>query len=169
MQIYSGNLALEHPDDLKQFTSLKHKLDNSAATYGIHLVANPQFRGKCLYHKNKFIYIICRPNICLGLITKTIKYTPYNAYLYYTFRLRRLCEMAKMTKGAVFLTWDELVAGKGFDLLTSYLNLKPAVEPMPLETPVIRKYPYDLLQKADESYERHLYYLRHQDLLMVNH
>jgi hypothetical protein len=89
---------------------------------------------------------------------------------YYCFRLQRMCEMAKRTPGAVLLTWDDMISGLGFDVIERYIGLK-----QPLENDVgafesIKEgikndlIPFDLLQYAEQAFERYFSFLKNQNL-----
>jgi hypothetical protein len=91
------------------------------------------------------------------------------AFRYYAFRLRRICECARNTPGAVVLTWDNLNNGKGLDLIENYLDLK---SPLKYEDGNFldkswENVPYPLLKEAEECYERHYFYLHHINLKHV--
>jgi hypothetical protein len=147
--------------------------ENTAATiYGDHLLFNANLACTSLYDICKFIYFIrpAKPSLNELNLVKNIDFTPENACLYYCFRMRRICEMAKNTPGAVLLTWDDLADGRGFALIEEYLHLKTQLSPafydfVEKDVDVV---PHELVEKAQDSYERYLYYLRHLDLKMVS-
>jgi hypothetical protein len=86
---------------------------------------------------------------------------------YYTYRLRRICEMARRTPGAVLLTWDDMITGRGFPLLEKYLHLK---EPLVNEEKLWPQAQSNanvtsaIIDQAQHSYERYFYYLRNLNL-----
>ena len=73
--------------------------------------------------------------------------------------------MAKHTPDSLLFTWDDLAAGKGMDLITSYLNL---IEPVIIPNEVFvyppdqQSVPPKLLATAEEAYEKYLYCLRNR-------
>ena len=165
--IHSTNTNYIHPDTLGHLFERGHKLDNAAAVYGDHLLHNASFASKALYEICKFIYLIRPPRASLNII-KIGGYTPHTACRYYCFRLRRICEMAKQTPGAVFLTWQDLADGRGQALIESYLNLKDPLNPGNFSEPTEDDISLELVEQAQNSYERYYYYLSQQNLQSVN-
>ena len=99
------------------------------------------------------------------------KIKPEFAIRKYLFRLRRLCEMAKRTDG-ILLTWEDLSAGKGMDLIENYLDLRQKLpfDPLLLQ-PYSRRFNSDFLAnkrlvEVEESYQRYLYWLKSQTKLI---
>ena len=136
--------------------------------YGEHLMFNFSFYHKKFYEFSKFIYFIRSGRHTINEIAKNKIFDINNCLLYYSQRMRRIYEMARMTPGAVLLTWDNLRDGKGMDLVSKYLNIK-YVLPMKDEfsSSPVTKIDYNILQKADECYEKYYYSLRQLDLIRV--
>lgn len=162
----SGKYA--HPTDLDWLFKLGHKVDNAAAVYGDHLTHNVSFSCPALYDACHFIYVIRSAKPTLNAIVNAGIYPPKNAVRYYTFRLRRICEMAKRTPGAVLLTWEDLANAHGFPLLEEYLGLNtPLRSDIKFEVEENDLVEHSLVEEAQDSYERHLYYLKQLDLKRV--
>jgi hypothetical protein len=157
--------------NLVSLFSKKHKMNNSSSIYMDEILFNHQICSKSLYKSAKFIYLIRDPEKCVSQIVAYHKYKPEFAAKYYTFRLRRLCEMASKTPGAVFLTYDQLCNGFGVDLISNYLELKFPIEFNPNSVQIYsNKFSTDLLgsvlrSQIYDSYERYLYFLKNQSLL----
>lgn len=161
---YSG------PLNLLTLTEQHHKLDNRSAIYMDKLLYNHHLSTKTAYKECKFIYVVREPTAVLNLLVGNDKMKQSFAVRYYTYRLRRLCEMAKRTPGAVLLTWNDLIENRGIDLIEEYLNLKQPISYDPaLLAPFKRTYPIDLVDlqlrtKSDDAFQRYLYYLKNQNL-----
>lgn len=154
-----------HPSDLDLLSGLGHKLNTVAAIYGDHLLFNMNFSYKPFYENCKFIYVIREPKSTLNRI---LKHTPYPSSIcrYYCFRLRRICEMAKRTPGAVFLTWEDMSSGRCFPWIEEYLKLTQPLEiPDTFDNSFEDRMPLELTDKVQESFEKYLYYLRQLDLV----
>jgi hypothetical protein len=123
---------------------------------------------KYAYNVSKFIYIIRDAEPTLNwLMENELFKTPLHAQRYYLYRLRRICEMAKRTPGAVVLSYYDIKNKKGLDKIESYLNLKEPIElyakmPDPTSLSLV---PSTLVREADESFERYWHYLKSQDLI----
>lgn len=156
--------------NLVSLFSKNHKMNNSSSIYMDEILFNHQICSKSLYRSAKFIYLIRNPEQCVSQIVAYGKYKPEFAARYYTFRLRRLCEMASKTPGAVFLTFDQLSNGFGTDLINNYLELKFPIEFSPNSVQIYnKKVNTDLLgsvlrSQIYDSYERYLYFLKNQSL-----
>ena len=151
--------------DLITLTQQHHKMNNRSALYMNELLYNYEFCTKSAYTNCKFVYLIRSPEIVLGNLVEKEGMKLSCAVRYYTYRLRRLCEMAKRTPGAVLLTWEDLNANRGINLIDEYLELK---------TPII----YDSIfledfkeennirisledkNEVSETYQKYLYWLK---------
>jgi hypothetical protein len=166
VQIHKSDLFYNHPTVLSHLYELGHKWETTASVYGDHLLNNTSFSCKELYPLCKFIYFIRRPEETLGeVIASDPRYTWETAARHYCFRLRRICEMAAKTPGAVFLTRDDI--GKGLEIIDDYLNLK---DPLVLKDYPENKSEYvpsNILESCEQSYEKHLYFIKHLDLRRV--
>jgi len=173
-RIQGYNLAVRSPyvgpPNLLTLTEQHHKLDNRSAIYMDELLHNHHLSTKAAYKECKFIYIVREPAAVLNLLIGNEKMKPSFAVRHYTYRLRRLCEMAKRTPGAVLLTWDDLIENRGISLIEDYLNLRQPIvyDPASL-APFKRTYSTDLVglqvrSKVEDTYQRYLYYLKSQNL-----
>jgi hypothetical protein len=149
--------------DVEHLISLGHKQRNLISVYGDLLLYNYQFSCKSLMKFCKFIYLIrdARSSLNYILANMSTHYSPLTAWRYYAYRLRRMCEMAKKTPGAVVLTWRDLAENKFDTLVYDYLGTNG----MPLKAKIAEEsladsVPYEILHKAEDCYERHLYYLK---------
>jgi hypothetical protein len=90
------------------------------------LVQNCQISNKSIYDICKFIYLIREPIKALPNIVQK-GFSPESAGDYYCFRLRRFCEMAVKTPGAILITYenliDENIRKKKYDLIEKKLKL----------------------------------------------
>ena len=169
----NGFNIYENKLNFLRYTEQKHKLNNRSAIYMDELVYNQQLQTKDAYEICKFIYVIRPPVNTLSLLIAKDNVKPSFAYRYYSFRMRRICEMAKRTPGAVLLTHDNIMKRQGIDLITQYLGLR---EPFNFEPelffPYERSFSTDLLginlrSQAENTYEQYLYFLKNQSLLRV--
>lgn len=137
---------------------------NSAAIYLTDLLYNWQFCHRGLYDICRFIYLVREPEGSLNHLIRNRHYLPEFAVRYYCYRLRRICEMAKRTPNALFLTYTDLATGDGLPLVEKYLSLKQPLIHTP-ELYEMRVWPnlvgMEGMQQAQRSFERHMYFLRH--------
>lgn len=158
------------PSNLLTLTEQHHKLSNRSAIYMDEILYNHHLSTKVAYKECSFVYVVREPTVVLNLLVGNEKMKPSFAVRYYTYRLRRLCEMAKRTPGAILLTWDDLVENRGISLIQDYLSLKQPISFDPLSlSPFKRSYSNDLLglqvrSEVDDTYQRYLYYLKNQNL-----
>jgi hypothetical protein len=169
IQVSESNIIYEGISDLESLKSNKHKLNNSAAIFGDHILFNINFSNKSLYSCLKFIYCIRSGTDTMNELISKYHYTPETGFNYYCFRLRRLYEMAHQTPGAVFLTWNNLADGKGLDLIDQYLELK---EPLLSEPDLFIKnkdddVPYIIRQQAEDYYEQYFYLFNQLNLKLI--
>ena len=156
--IYTSALDLLHSINAKQ-----HKLQNMSAIHADVLTYNFQLTNKSLYKESKFIFLIRRATPTLGdMLWEKIFPDEQSAFLYYSYRLRRLCEMAKAVPGAVVLTEKDLMEKRGDNFINEYLGLTNKIDFKDYEV-VERKLgniSFALSKKAEECYEKHLFYLK---------
>jgi len=154
-----------HPGSLEILTSHPHKLDNTAAIYMDELLYNYSFAFPPLYQWCKFIYLVREARPTLNTIVSkpqsfSYKYSPESANKYYKYRLRRMCEMAKRTPKAILLTYDDLISGRKFPAIEKYLNLKEPIKTEEIKEDIQDVMDVSLINEAQESFERHLFYLK---------
>jgi hypothetical protein len=149
-----------------ELTYKRHKLNNEAAVYMDELLFNYSLQTKDAYKLCKFVYVVRPPERALNELVVD-GYKPWAACNYYCYRLRRMCEMAKRTPGAVLLTYEDIVTGRGFPLVEEYLNLKTKLEVVPTKkgTSVSSLVPSDLVRHADRAFNRYFHFLCHQPIV----
>ena len=168
--IFNSKNKYEHPDSL-HWLYKNHKLKNySGAVYGDHLLFNHSFCCKPLYDYCKFIYVIKSPRNSLSEIYNNLKYYSKTSVVnYYRFRLRRICEMAKNTKGAMLITYDDLISGKSFGIIEKYLGLIQPLEHCRLEGEINhiqndQQFSEKIINEVEDCYEKYYYYLNNLEL-----
>lgn len=172
IQGYKGQVLGNYSSGLQLLTLTKqnHKCQNRSAIYMDEILFNFQISSKDAYKYCKFIYVLRKPEIPINFLIYKDRKKPSFAVLYYKFRVRRLCEMAKRTPGAIFLTYEQLCAGEGMDLIKEYLDLPTDIEFNPKEMEAVnRGFGTDLLGlnhrlEVERTYERYLYFLRNLPL-----
>jgi hypothetical protein len=167
IHIQNNGSAYHNPKDLDVLCGVEHKVQNAAAIYGDHLVLNGTLSCRAIFEACQFIYVIRSAQSALNAMwASNVQYSVKNLTEYYCFRLRRICEMAKRTPGAVLLTWDDLTSAAGLPLIEEYLELKKSLEPSIMH--FIQNdedfVPAEFISRGEESYERYLYYLKQLDL-----
>ena len=168
----SQNINIYHSNyNLINLMETRHKLrKSSSAIFMDEINYNFQLDYKNLSKSCKFIYFVRNPLHSVVEMVRMNKYKISNACRYYSFRLRRLCEMSRITKGAVFLTFDDLCQGKGIELIQEYLELTSPIKFNPDAMSFYnRGLNTDLLgptvrSQISDSYERYLYFLKNQSL-----
>ena len=173
-RIQSYSLAKSNPYssplDLLSLTEQHHKLNNRSAVHMEELLYNYELGTKVAYQECHFVYVVREPADVLNMMVGNDKKTPSFAARHYTYRLRRLCEMAKKTPGAVLLTWEDLQTGQGIDLIEEYLGLRqPIIYDPSLLLPFKRTYSNELIPRtirieAEGSFQQYLYFLKSQSL-----
>jgi hypothetical protein len=156
----STQLIYNHARDL-----IEMKKESFKQIYFDELFFNFQFSCKSLYKDCKFIYLIREPKESLHEITK-LNYSNQSAFNYYCFRMRRLCEMAKQTPGALFLTYENLISNKATKAIQNYLGLKNPIQELNVQESK-SDFPYVLHQKAQDSFNRYFSYMNKLDLIRV--
>jgi len=162
IQEFTNTGCFSHPDVLMNLMHLPHKDNTSTAIYMTTLLKNESFNCDKLCEVCKFVYLIRPPKYTLNAILHAkLHNDPQHALNYYMFRLRRLSQMAKMTPGAVFLTYDDLVRGDEKPLIEEYLNLKTALEPCLLPFEDLEDIVHtSIVEKGQEIYEKYLRYMK---------
>lgn len=161
-----GNVYM-HPLALLSLVNCRHKLNNSSAIFMDELLFNYCFQIKSAYKTCKFIYVIRDAEPTLNWLVENTHFKPLQAQRYYVYRLRRLCEMAKRTPGAVILNSYDLKNKQGGELITKYLDLIEPFEYGDFKFPEPKKeglLPASLVKEADEAFEKYWYFLQNQDL-----
>ena len=168
VQLEREDRIYNHPLVAKALTEKRHKLDSSAAVFIDEILFNQSFHCKSLYNTCKFIYVIREPLQTINGIIKEKTYDPLIAVRYYCYRLRRICEMARMTPGAVLMNWDEMTTGESYGIIEDYLNLRDPILKMPelFDNFKVKDNSVDkkLMDSAERAFEYYFYYLKNQNL-----
>lgn len=147
-------------------TQRPHKLNNQAAIYMDELLYNYRLQTKDAYKYCKFIYVIRPPEGTLNDMLYRKLYKPQQACDYYCYRLRRMCEMAKRTPGAVLLTYEDITTGRGLPLIEEYLGLKQPLEMVEMKKGTSKKLaPLGLVERADRAFNRYFHFLTSQPVV----
>lgn len=161
--IYDFSGLYDHYSSLQTLFGQRHKARDSSAVYGDHLCFNTNFYCSDLYSCCKFIYVISPPRIALPRIIQENNYNPIGSSRYYAYRLRRICEMAKRTPGAVLLRSENMQSK--MHLVKDYLGLKSPVNLDLTNDDSEVTVDSSLMSSAEDCYERHLYFLNQQQLV----
>lgn len=162
-EIQSTRVQYSSPESLNWMFSRGHKMRNSSAVYGDHLLFNASLSCRKLYEFCKFIYVIRPARPSLSSIMSS-GYGEDEASRYYRFRLRRICEMAKRTPGAVFATWDDLVRGEVLRSIESYLGLTTPLEAIDASEDASATPRESVVEQCQDAYERYHYFLKNLTL-----
>lgn len=147
--------------DIMYLTESKHKLKTTSRIYMDHLLYNFQFSCKEAYKYCKFIYFIGDPIKTINYLVKDKIYLKKQAVLYYLYRVRRICEMAKRSSDFVFLTPSLLRDQNKLNDLQKFLNLKEEIE-FKFEDYIYKGKEILSFQEEellDKSYEKYLFFL----------
>ena len=162
IQFYETKIIYNHTDAGLSLVARPHKCSIPAAIWAEELLYNHRLCHRCFYQWAQFIYVIKDAKHALHSMQPSDSNVAASNFRYYVYRLRRICEMARQTPGAILLT--NLVNLKP---LEGYLNLteplgevsrSPVIEPCKFVTP-------EQVRKGQESFERHYYYLRNLELI----
>ena len=159
IQWIRNGFVFTHPSDLNSFFSgINHKFSNSLGVFTTELLYNYQLTHKGVCEFCNFIYLIREPKTAVRIANPNFATVAVN---YYIFRLRRIYEMARETKGAIFLTWDDLVNKNGFSFILEKLKLDDPLRfrEVPNEKSLLSP-PSALLKEANLAYDLCLFRLR---------
>lgn len=170
LQCFQSNFSYDNIDSYYKLTSNPHKIKGPSAFYIDEILFNQNFSFKPYYKFCKFIYVIREPRPVINFLIGQKTYDAQTAFLYYCFRLTRICEMAHKTPKAIFLTWQNLVDGQGYDKINDYLNLKDPLVYNKKTYEIFKNFPdilspYEFIRRAEDHYEKCLYFLKNQDLV----
>jgi len=163
----TGNNVYAHPLNMLSLINSRHKLHNSSAIFMDELLYNYCFQIKSAYQTCKFIYVVRDAEPTLNWLVENEKFKPIQAQRYYLYRLRRICEMAKRTPGAVVLNYYDLKSKRGGDIIRDYLDVSEPIEFNDYKLPEAEKQGLlssSLVKEADEAFEKYWYFLKNQDL-----
>jgi hypothetical protein len=159
IQIHQTNIIYEGLADLNLLTSQRHKLRNTAAIHGDHLLFNTSFLNKSLYSCAKFIYCFKSGALTVNQLIKDYHYKPESALNYYCFRIRRIYEMAHQIPQSVIINWTDLEKGTWMPEVEEYLQLKEKLENKPdlFSNQIDDIAPASIKQEAEDYYEKYFY------------
>jgi len=162
-EIKNSSVSYSSPEDLEWLFASRHKCRDSSAVYGDHLLFNTSLSCKSLYDKCKFIYVVRPARGSLNEIHTIQEYGLRGIFAarYYSFRLRRICEMARKTKDSLLLVWDDLASGSAFSSIEEYLGLKTQLKAEHHHFNAGTRDDFDehLISECQDAYERYYYYL----------
>lgn len=157
VQWMQDGIIYDDPTATESLLSVKHKFSDVIGLYVNEVLYNYQISHKAIYRTCEMVYLIRDPKSSVKILKpKDAEY----ALNYYIFRLRRIYEMAKETKGAVFLTWDDLIAKKGLQLLSKKFDLPDLKFQEFTKEKKLFELPRALLHEAERAYELCLYRVR---------
>ena len=134
-----------------------HKNDTAAAIHMTNLIWNQQLTDKNLLDFCHFIYLVREPHFALSSIVRE-GYNEKTALRYYATRLQRIVQMANLTKGAVFLTWESLARGDGYKDIEEYLELRQPLREKKFKAPEIER--AISLQAIEEGHKIYAKYIQ---------
>lgn len=162
-EFHNSGSQYDSPEALEWMTSRTHKCMDNSAVFGDVLLFNMQLSCKTLYNTCRFIYLIrpARASLNEIMASKVYDYTENSAAMYYRYRLRRICEIAKRTPDAVLATWDDLAKGRTFPIIEQYLGLKKQLntEYEDFINDESDSFSEHLITECQDAYERYYYYL----------
>jgi len=168
IQVWSSGIIYDSVEKIMLLNRAEHKDRTTRAIYGDELFYNHAFYCKAAYDHCKFIYFIDSPKDSINLMLSNRYYPSVNeADRYYRFRLRRIFEMARNTPGAVFLTRDTFLSGKGHGVIEEYLNLNAPLPHLTFNDEKVKdKLVPSELVSSENAFERYLYCLKSMSVRM---
>ncbi len=146
---------------LLSLASREHKLGDASAVYMDELLFNSCLGSKDIYPECHYVFLLRDPKDALNEIVGVKKYSPKCAFNHYVMRLRRMYSVARARPDSVLLTFSDLEAGLGGDLIADYLDFG---EPVPITRPeppgCENLVPLNLVTEAGYAFEHWLYRLR---------
>jgi hypothetical protein len=125
---------------------------------------NQTVSSPALYEAAGFLYVVREPAAALAHLMGR-GYGEHGAVRYYTYRLRRLCEMARRTPAGLVVTFEAVATRRADEAIKRFVGVKelpstyrPAVPPVLSEAVTAR---------PRAAYERYLTYLRQLPLSVV--
>jgi len=138
--------------------SKPHKYKMSGAVHGDCLLLNTDLRNYAFLPFCKFIFLIQSPKSVINNLIAINKMKPIVALNAYSFRLRRMYELARRKREGVFLLYSDLQEGKGYEYIERYLGLRTPLEKVQFpEHQYKEKADYELTQSATLIFERYYY------------
>ena len=173
VQFIQAHVIIQNYMDIGAITSMSHKMNSVAAMFALELTANYQLGSKISLPHVHHLFVVRQPDPVLNFLVANGIYNQTSAAMYYCYRLRRICEIAKRAKYGMLLTFDDIQSGAYTTPIKSFLGLKDDVSHIPAvfdhlksANNVIKK---DILEWCRDCYERHLFFLRSLPLAGVSH
>jgi len=165
VHIQNTKLAYNHPDVLRNLFSLGHKLDDSSAVFGDHILFNTDFSSNVFYDYAKFIYVVRdgRSTLESILSDERLNYDLDKAVLYYSFRLRRMYEMATRTPKSIFLNYRQMYEEDNLKAIENYLDLKEPLKGREVEFADF-KLSRNQTDRCQEVFEKYLFKFKNLNL-----
>lgn len=165
IDIKYSQLTYSHPEILDYLFSQGHKLNNSACFYGDLILFNKNISSKSFYSFSNFIFLIREPEFVLNSLIQSDKFNELSAYRYYSFRLRRMYEMTHYSKKYKFLSYNDLFLDETYKEILSYFKIKGKINRINPDKVILNnKISKNLLNKANDTYEKYLYMFKN-----INH
>lgn len=166
ISMFDTGMSYSHPDNLDILFNKKHKISNTAAIYGDQLFYNYSLTSKNFYNICKFIYLIDNPKHTLYKLINNYNYTEKNALNYYSFRLRRICEIISENNNGILISIDGLQKATTLEIIDHYLELNQPlrIKENYTDEECNKLISYETLSKAEESYEHYFYFLKNSKI-----
>ena len=162
--VYNSNGLYTHVEHFENLTSFPHKISDTSAIYGDHLLTNITYYCESFYKHCKFIYLFSPPKLALPRIVD-MKYSVEGAESYYRFRLHRMCEMAKRSSRAIVIQEGSIKSA--LPDIEKYLNLRVPLKYSGSAENSESFIPSDVIDRCQDAYERFLYFMKQQDLVIA--
>ena len=171
VQFLNTQTPIRDYTDLQAVTSISHKMNSVAAMYALEINHNFQMGSRNFIPHVHHLFVVRRPNPSISLMVQNGIYRQHEAAMYYCYRLRRICEIAKRVGSGLLLTYEDLESGDYVKPLSKFLGLKEEAEFDPnVFSSFAPESSLDLGKDenwCDDCYERHLYYLKNLPLLRI--
>ena len=167
IHIYEEIINFDHPSVIDSILSQPHKTNNNAAVYGTVNYFNKDFSCKSLLKFSKFIYVVREPTECFNIFYKNEKNYNLGVLRYYTFRLRRIYEMATKTPGAILINYQSLINKKDLTPVKEYLYLKEDLHYSSDAEEIEVNTPLEYRRYCQDVFEKYLYKLKNLDLKII--
>ncbi len=171
VQFLRSNPMIQNYMDLKVITSIPHKLDSVAAMHALDISFNYQLGPRTHVPHAHYLFIVRQPDHVLGKLIADKAYKQTDAAMYYCYRLRRICEIAKRVQQGMLLTFDDIRRGDHVAPLKSFLGLKEDVLHQPEVFESMQSSSVidgNTLEWCRDCYERHLFFLKSLPLTKIN-
>jgi hypothetical protein len=132
------------------------------------LLHNSSIGDISIYPECHYIFVIRDAIDTINEIISVKNYKPRHAVNYYKLRLRRLYAIARRSPRSVMLTFSDLEAGRGGDLIQDYLQLRdPVIFCTPQSLGLDNVVDSVLIEEAQHSFEVWLYNMKQLGLMAI--